>query len=91
MAVFQEARAKATTGLNKARKIGDLFGEGFRKNAGSDFDIGLSTASGLWQGLKYKGSIKKGIAAGATTYLSLRCVSGFQNVINHWQEVKWTT
>ena len=91
MAVFQEARAKASTGIAKARKIGDLFGEGFRKNAGSDFDIGVSTISGIWTGLNHKGSVKNGVKAGVSTYLSLRCVSGVQNVINHWNEVKYTT
>lgn len=90
MAVFQEVRAKATTGIAKARKIGELFGEGFKKNAGSDFDIGVSTISGIWTGLKCKGSVKNGVKAGAATYLSLRCASGFQNVINHWYEVKYT-
>ena len=90
MAVFESVRAKASTGIARARKVGDLFGEGFKKNAGSDFDIGVSTISGIWTGLKYKGSVKNGIKAGAATYLSLRCVSGFQNVINNWDEVKWT-
>lgn len=90
MAVFQKGRAIASTGIAKVRKTADLFGEGFRKNAGSDFDVGVSTISGIWTGLKYKGSVKNGLKAGVSTYLALRVVSGAQNVINHWDEVKYT-
>lgn len=88
MAVFDQMRAKASVGLAKARKTGELFGEGFKRNAGSDFDIGVSTAAGIWTGLKYKGSVKNGVQAGAATYLSLRVVSGVQNVINHFDQIK---
>lgn len=88
MAMIQKVRDFTEVGLAKARKTAELFGDGFKQNAGSDFDIGVSTVSGIWTGLKYKGSVKNGVKAGAATYLSLRCVSGLQNVINNWHEVR---
>lgn len=90
MAAFQDMRAKASRGIRKARKAAELFGEGFRENAASDFDIGLSAASGIWTGLKYKGSVKNGIKAGASTYLALRCLSGYKNMVRKWYEVRIT-
>ena len=90
MEMVKDLRAKASTGIHKAQKVGQLFGEGFKQDAASDVDVSISLLSGIWAGLKYKGSIKNGIKAGGATYLAFRCTKGLQNVVKNWREVEWT-
>ncbi len=90
MKIEFDLKGKAASGIAKTKKVADLFVKGFKKEAGSDWNMGLSTAAGLWQGLKYKGSVKKGLQAGLGTYISLNAVNGVSNVINNWDEVKKT-
>lgn len=88
MKIEFDLKGMANRGVRKTKKVADLFVKGFKREAGSDWNMGLSTAAGIWQGLKYKGSVKKGLQAGIGTYISLNAVNGLSNVINHWDEVK---
>ena len=51
----------------KAKVAGKIFGEAFLVQMGSESTLTVGVASGLYQGLKYNGSVKRGVKAAAAT------------------------
>lgn len=83
-----DLKGRASSGLAKAKTATELFARGFKQEAASDWNMGLSAAAGIFAGLKYKGSVKRGMQAGLTTWVALNTVNGIQNVMNNWEKVK---
>ena len=48
----------------------------------------IGASVGLYQGLKYNGSVVRGIKAGAATAVGLAVVNGVRNVIVNWDKIK---
>lgn len=88
MKIEFDLKGMANSGIAKAKTAADLFGRGFKREMSSDWNIGLSTAAGLWSGLKYKGSVKQGLKSGLATYVTLNAVNGISNILNNWDKVK---
>lgn len=53
-----------------------------------DDTFAIAAAAGLYQGLKYKGSIVRAIKACAATAVGLAVLNGVQNVVVHWDKIK---
>lgn len=58
-----------------------LFKDGFMGQVLREDTIGVAAGVGIIQGLKYAGSMKRGVVAGAATLAVLGTVNGIRNVI----------
>lgn len=68
----------------EASKIVGDFTAGFVTQMFNEETIGLACLVGLSQGLKYKGSLKNGIQAGAATIVAISVINGVRiAVLNH--------
>lgn len=66
-----------------SKYVGD-FTNGFVSQMFDEGTIGLACLVGLSQGLKYKGSLKNGIQAGAATIIAISVVNGVRcAIVNH--------
>lgn len=84
-----EKNKDTTLPLPDRLKIGGkLFLEGFRAQATDESTAGVAIAGGLWQGMKYKGDLKKGLKAGAVIELSLCVGNGIRNVVRNYGKAK---
>lgn len=66
---------------------GKLFLEGFKTQLVDEPTFGVALAGGLWQGLKYKGNIMRGIKAGAILELSMCTLNGMKNVAKNYHRM----
>ena len=76
------------TVLEKANFVGTVFIGGVKEQLKQDWIWGTAASIGLYQGLKYSGSIKNGIAGGAATLIVLSGVNGFYNIAVNWGKIK---
>lgn len=74
--------------LAKAGLIGKVFLNGAGQAASNTTVASFAMASGLYQGLKYKGDFKNGIATTAVVYGSSVVAHGLFNVISHAKQIK---
>ncbi len=58
------------------------FTGGAKKQLNEEWTWGLALAAGLYQGLKYKGSIKAGITSGIVVLLAIAGTNGIYNVVS---------
>lgn len=86
--IKQKMETKLDSVKRKTTAFGKVFGDGFKKGMKSEWSSSLAIGSGLWQGLKYKGSVKKGIATTAVVKVFLATADGMQSVINNWNVIK---
>lgn len=79
---------KTLVKLNCAKII---FIGGCKEQLKQEWVIGTAAGMGLAQGLKYNGSIKRGLA-GATAVLVVCCAAnGFYNLAINWDKIKEVT
>ena len=74
----------------KAKVAGKLFGDAFLVQMGSETTLTMGVAAGLHQGLKYNGSVKRGVKAAAATMGVMCAVNGVLNVYNNIDVIKKT-
>ena len=72
----------------KTSAFGHAFTEGFKTGMKSEWTTTLAAGSGLYQGLKYKGSLKKGLITAGVVKVCLATKDGIQSVANHWDDIK---
>ena len=58
------------------------------KQMGDQSTVMWAVGIGLVQGLKYNGSLKRGIKAGLATYGAIAGANAVMNVANNWDKVK---
>lgn len=71
--------------------IGDVFTEGFKKQALHETTTELALTVGLVQGLKYNGSLKRGLTSGAVTIGVVSAITGLKSVVTNWDTIKKNT
>ena len=74
--------------LEKAKLVVSLFHYGGMNQLEQDWVIGTAAGIGLMQGLKYNGSIKRGVKASAATLGVMYVANGFNNVIACRRKIK---
>ena len=72
-----------------AKNAGEFFTEGFVREFKEEGSTGMALMSGLFVGLKYKGSIKNGLKAGISTKLAISTLSGIHSVMDNWMSIKF--
>jgi len=75
----------------KISKVGLIYGT--FKNAAlnqlaSEDTFMMGIGAGLYQGLKYNGSLTRGLKAGAVTMVVVSCASGVMNVLQFRNEIE---
>lgn len=66
--------------LRQAKMVGYLFGKGIFKQAQENDTLALASMVGLSQGLKYTGSLVRGLKAGIVTVLVIGAVNGGRTI-----------
>jgi hypothetical protein len=74
--------------LEKANFVGKVFMGGVKAQLKQEWTWGLAASVGLYQGLKYTGSIKNGISGGAAALIVMAGASGLCNVAENWDGIK---
>lgn len=74
--VLQKKEEGKSIARQKLELAGTSFSNGFLDQMADEKTIWTSVGVGLWQGLKYKGSLRTGTIAGITTQLVLCCANG---------------
>lgn len=74
----------------KAKVAGKLFGDAFLVQMGSESTLTMGVAAGVSQGLKYNGSVKRGVKAAAATMGVMCALNGVLNVYNNIDVIKET-
>lgn len=73
--------------MTKHMEIGGrLFLDGFKSQLFDESTAGVALAGGLWQGMKYRGDIFRGIKAGAMIELTLCTLNGVKNVMKNYKK-----
>lgn len=74
--------------LEKAEFVGTIFVGGVKTQLKQEWVWGTAAILGLYQGLKYKGSIKDGIIGGVATLAVISAANGFYNIAAYWDRIK---
>ena len=74
--------------LKKAEVVGKVFLKGFKASVVSESSIGTATFVGFYQGLKYNGSLRRGINSGVVTLTILGTIDGVGTVAKNWTIIK---
>lgn len=74
--------------VNKAKFIGTVLIGGAKTQLKQEWVWGLAAVVGLQQGLKYKGSIKTGIAGGTAVLAVLSGANALWNVASEWDKIQ---
>lgn len=69
--------------LDMVKRVVDVFYGGFKAQLVDDSTYVVSLSVGVYQGLKYNGSLKRGITAGVTMVGVLGAVNGVQSVFKN--------
>ena len=75
---------------NMVEMIGSTFAYGFVKQLESTELFSLGIGVGIHQGLKYNGSLKRGVVSGLTTVAAIGVVSGVRTVWANRETIKNT-
>lgn len=67
--------------MNNVNNIGRLFVEGVKTQLRQEWIWTFSGITGLYQGLKYKGSIRNGITGALATLSTFATMGGIYNVV----------
>lgn len=76
--------------LKKGNLIGKVFMDGVKVQLEQEWTWAAAATIGLYQGLKYKGNIKTGVAGGLAVLVVLSGASGVYNVVRNWSSIKET-
>jgi hypothetical protein len=74
--------------FEKTQFIGTVFMGGVKAQLSQSWTWGAAASVGLYQGLKYKGSIRTGMAGGVATLIVLAGAAGLYNVVDCWGDIK---
>jgi hypothetical protein len=74
--------------FEKTQFIGTVFMGGVKAQLSQSWTWEAAASVGLYQGLKYKGSIRTGMAGGIATLMVLGGAAGLYNVIGNWNRMK---
>lgn len=74
--------------LGKVSCIATIVARSFVAEAADPNCMSLAAAVGLYQGLKYKGSIKSGVKGSLATIVVFGTVNAVTNVVDNWELVK---
>ena len=88
--INKEEKSKMESLQKKAKVAGKIFGEAFLIQMGSEATLTVGVAAGLHQGLKYNGSVKRGIKAASATMGVMCAFNGVLNVYNNIDVIKET-
>ena len=88
--INKEEKSKMESLQKKAKVAGKLFGDAFLVQMGSESTLAMGVAAGLHQGLKYNGSIKRGVKAASATMGVMCALNGVLNVYNNIDVIKET-
>lgn len=64
-----------------------VFGKAFRAQMFEEGTMAMSGAAGLWQGLKYKGDLKKGVLTAVVIDVAVSTFNGISNVVKKWEDI----
>ena len=77
--------------MNKLQKLNFMFQVvkgGAKEQLKQQWTFGAGVAVGLSQGLKYNGSIKRGVNSGLATIIVIAAANGFSELMNNWDKIK---
>lgn len=74
--------------LRRAKVAGKIFMDAAIKSATNADTITVATTTGLVQGLKYRGSLKRGIEGCVGTMIVLGVANGLLSVGTNWEVIK---
>lgn len=74
--------------LDKVKFVGTVFVGGCKEQLKQPWVIGTAAGIGLSQGLKYNGSIKRGITGSVATITVLCAANGVYNIVTFWDKIK---
>ena len=77
--------------LDKFKFVKTVFVGGCKEQLKQSWVIGTAAGIGLSQGLKYNGSIKRGLIGSAATVAVLCTANGIYNVVTFWDKIKEVT
>lgn len=83
----KEMEDKMKTTISKIGKGSKVFGEAFVKQVTDANTIASSVGVGAYQGLKYNGSVKRGVKAGLSYLGIMGALNGAANVVSNWKEI----
>ena len=88
---FEENQTETLPLTSRMKTAGKLFLDGFAVQVADESTAGIAIASGLWQGLKYKGNLVRGLQTAATVELTLCALNGVKNVLKNYRKAKNNT
>lgn len=77
--------------MNKLQKIifmAQVVKGGAKEQLKQQWVFGAAVAIGLSQGLKYNGSVKRGVNCGLATIITIAAANGFSELMNNWDKIK---
>lgn len=74
--------------LTKVKLGGLVFKEGFLHGVVTQDAIVAAGVTGLQQGLKYNGSLKRGVKGGLAAATVVGCIHGAESVIKNWNTIE---
>ena len=74
--------------LGKVSCIATIVARSFAVEATDPNCLSLAAVTGLYQGLKYKGSIKAGIKGSLATVVVFGALTSVENIVRNWELVK---
>lgn len=81
----KEDKLKST--MDKIGKGAKVFGEAFVKQVTNVDTIASGMGVGVYQGLKYNGSIERGVKAGLSYVGIMGALNGVTRVVQNWTEI----
>ena len=69
--------------VKKANRIGELFIDGALDGLTTEGTMEVTAMVSLYQGLKYNGSLKRGVKTGAVVLTGLCCLNGIRRVVEN--------
>ena len=74
--------------LGKVSCIATIVARTFVAQAADPNTVTIAAVAGVYQGLKYKGSIKNGLKASLATFVVFGTANAVVNVVTNWELVK---
>lgn len=74
--------------LDKVKFVKTVFIGGCKEQLKQSWVIGTAAGIGLSQGLKYNGSIKRGVIGSTAAIVVLCTANGIYNVVTFWDKIK---
>ena len=86
--ISKEEKSKMEKLQKQSKMALKAFTMAFGSMAADENTIGTATVVGLYQGLKYNGSLGRGVKAGVVTLVALSTVGGLANIHGNWDVIK---